>query len=378
MNRTDRFPVRLARVAGLAGARAVLLAMAATAPAGAAAPGHPLKVVASLPNLGSIAADIAGDRIQLNVIASGTQDAHFVDPKPSYMVKMRAADLLIVNGLDLEIGWIPPLTQGARNARVLVGGPGYVDASAGVGVVEIPSTLSRAEGDVHPYGNPHYLTDPANAEIVAGTIAAAFAKADPAGAATYEENRRAFVDRLHEALFGHELVGLVGGAKLAREAAAGTLNAYLDGTSVGGTPLRTRLGGWMGTLLPARGKPIVTYHRDWSYFVARFGLVVVDNVEPKPGIQPSARHLDELITRLQHGDAHVIVTRPYVEHRSTDLLAEKTGVSVLVLPLEVGGDPQATDYFKLYDLITSRLAAALADATPAPAAAPGAAGAAGR
>jgi len=366
MNRTTLLPVRSARVAMLAAALVTTLTTLAGAPAGAAAPGRAVKVVASLPNLGAIAAAVGGDRIDLTVIASGVQDAHFVDPKPSYMVKMRAADLLIVSGLDLEIGWIPPLTQGARNTRVLLGGPGYVDASAGVGVVEIPTTLSRAEGDVHPYGNPHYLADPLNAETVAATITAALAKADPAGAAAYEENRRAFLARLHEALFGRELIGLVGGAKLAREAAAGTLDAFLDGTSVGGAPLRTRLGGWMGALLPARGRPIVTYHRDWSYFAARFGIAVVDYVEPKPGIPPSARHLDELATRLEHGDARVIVTRPYVEHRSTGMLAQKTGAVVLSLPLEVGGDPLAGDYFKLFDLITSRLAAALAGAGPAP------------
>jgi ABC-type Zn uptake system ZnuABC Zn-binding protein ZnuA len=357
MNRAGLFLVRFALVIPIVTA-------IAGAPAGAAAPGRAVKVVASLPNLGAIATAVGGDRIDLTVIALGVQDAHFVDPKPSFMVKVRAADLLIVNGLDLEIGWIPPLTQGARNPRVLAGGPGYVDASAGIGVVEIPASLSRAEGDVHPYGNPHYLADPLNADAVAATIAAALAKADPGGAAAYEENRRAFVARLHEAMFGRELVGLVGGAKLAREAAAGTLDAFLDGTSIGGAPLRTRVGGWMGALLPARGRPIVTYHRDWSYFAARFGLAVVDYVEPKPGIPPSARHLEELVARLERGDVRVIVTRPYVEHRSTDMLAEKTGAVVLSLPLEVGGDPLAGDYFRLFDLITARLAAALAGAGP--------------
>jgi zinc/manganese transport system substrate-binding protein len=336
-----------------------LTALAPAAPA-AAAGAKTVKVVASLPNLGAIASAVGGDRIELTVIASGTQDAHFVDPKPSYMVKLRAADLLLVNGLDLEIGWIPPLTQGARNNRILAGAPGYVDASTGIAVVEVPSSLSRSEGDVHPYGNPHYLTDPLNAETVAGTIAAALAKADPAGAAAYEENRKAFVARLHEALFGKDLVGLVGGAKLAREAAAGTLDTFLDGTNVGGAPLATRLGGWLGALRPAHGRPIITYHKDWSYFASRFGVSVVDYVEPKPGIQPSARHLEELVTRLEHGDAKVIVTRPFVEHRSTDMLQEKTGAVILNLPLEVGGDPQAGDFFALFDLITSRLAAALA------------------
>jgi ABC-type Zn uptake system ZnuABC Zn-binding protein ZnuA len=319
-----------------------------------------LKVVASLPNLGSIAAAVGGDRIDLTVIASGVQDAHFVDPKPSFMVRMRSADLLIVNGLDLEIGWIPPLTQGARNAKVLAGGPGYIDGSTGIRVVEIPSSLSRAEGDVHPYGNPHYLTDPLNAETVAGTIAEAFAKADPAGAETYVRNRKAFVDRLYEAMFGKTLVDLVGGGKLAREAGAGTIDAFLDATSVGGAPLRAKVGGWMGAMAAVKGRPIVCYHKDYSYFAARFGVPIAEYVEPKPGITPSAKHLEDLVDRLKKGDVRVIVTRPYVEHRSTDLLAERTGVAILTLPLEVGGDPAATDYFKLFDLVTSRLAGALA------------------
>src|SRR6266704_91878 len=173
-----------------------------------------VRVVVTLPNLGSIASEIGGDRIDLTSIAVGTQDAHFVDPKPSYMVKLRGADLLLVNGLDLEIGWVPPLTQGARNPKILLGAPGYIDCSTNVRVVEIPSSLSRAEGDVHPYGNPHYLTDPLNAEAVAGTIAEALKLADPASAQAYEDGRKAFVRKLHEALFGKDLVDLVGGAKL--------------------------------------------------------------------------------------------------------------------------------------------------------------------
>jgi len=319
---------------------------------------HKVQVVATLPNLGSIAAAIGGARIDVTVIASGTQDAHFVDPKPSFIVRLKSADLLIVNGLDLEIGWVPPLVQGARNGRILAGGPGYVDASTGVPVVEIPTSLSRSEGDVHPYGNPHYLADPLNAATVATTIAEALKRADPAGAAAYDEGRKAFVKRLYEAMFGRELVDLAGGAKLAREATAGSLDAFLDGTQVAGAPLRSRLGGWLGAMQSVKGRPIVTYHKDLSYFAARFGLKVVDYVEPKPGIQPSAKHLEELTERLKAGEATVILTRPYVEHRSTDLLAERTGVKVVTLPLEVGGVPEATDYFALFDQVTARIAGA--------------------
>jgi ABC-type Zn uptake system ZnuABC Zn-binding protein ZnuA len=318
-----------------------------------------LNVVSTLPNFGSIASAIAGDRIDLTVIASGTQDAHFVDPKPSYIVKLRKADLLLVNGLDLEIGWVPPLIQGARTARLMPGGAGYVDCSTGVRVVEIPLNLSRTEGDVHPYGNPHYLTDPLNAEIVSGTIAEALKKADPAGAQAYEDGRKAFVRRLHEALFGKDLVDLAGGAKLSREAMAGTLDAFLDGTSVGGSTLRSHLGGWLGKMQAVKGKPVVTYHKDYSYFAERFGIRVVEFVEPKPGISPSAKHLEELLTRLKQGDVTSILTRPYVEHRSTDYLAERTSVKVLTLPIEVGGAAEATDYFKLFDYTTDQMVRAL-------------------
>jgi ABC-type Zn uptake system ZnuABC Zn-binding protein ZnuA len=333
-------------------------------PPSAFAGGGKVRVVATLPNLGSIASAIAGDRIDLTTIAVGTQDAHFVDPKPSYMVKLRNADLLLVNGLDLEIGWVPPLTQGARNPKILQGAAGYVDCSAGVRVMEIPSSLSRAEGDVHPYGNPHYLTDPLNAEVVAGTIAGALGRVDPAGAEAYEAGRKAFVKRLHESLFGKELVDLAGGAKLSREAAAGTLDAFLDGTSLGGAPLRGRLGGWLGKMRAVKGTPVITYHKDYSYFAARFGIRVEEYVEPKPGIQPSAKHLEDLVQVLSRGDIHLILTRPYVEHRSTDTLADKTGVKVITLPLEVGGAPEATDYFALFDFATNQIVRALAAGPP--------------
>lgn len=324
--------------------------------------GSRVEVIASLPSLASIAWFVGGDRVTVTSIATGAQDAHFIDPKPSYMTKMRKANLLLINGLELEIGWIPPLTDGARNPKIQRGAPGYVDCSTGIPVVEVPASLSRAEGDVHPYGNPHYLTDPLNAEIVAGTIAAALTKADPAGADAYEAGRQAFVKKLHESLFGKDLVEAVGGAKLSREAAAGRLDALLDGTSMGGKPLRAKLGGWLGRMQAVRGQPIVTYHKDYSYLAYRYGLRVIEYVEPKPGIPPSSRHLEELVTRLKSGEARVIITRPFLEHRSTDYLAQKAGVTVITLPLEVGGAPGATDLFKLNDLIVDRLVRALTSA----------------
>jgi zinc/manganese transport system substrate-binding protein len=316
-----------------------------------------LRVVATLPNLGSIAQEIGGDRVEVTTIATGSQDAHFVDPKPSFIVKLRSADLLLVNGLDLEIGWVPPLTQGARNAKILPGGPGYIDCSSRIGVIEVPTgVVSRAQGDVHPFGNPHYMTDPLNAEIVATEIADAFKTASPGDADQFEKRRADFVKRLHAAVFGKELVDLVGGAKLARLAMTGEMEPFLKSSVVDGKPLAARLGGWIGKLQPYAGIKVVTYHKDYSYFARRFGLDVVEFVEPKPGIPPSLKHIEELTQRLGRGDVKLLITRPYVEHRSTDQLAERTKIPVLTVPLEVGGAPEATDYFKLFDYVTSQIA----------------------
>ena len=315
-----------------------------------------LRVVATLPNLGSLASEIGGERVQVTTIASGLQDAHFVDPKPSFIVALRSADLLLVNGLDLEIGWVPPLTQGARNARILPGYDGYIDCSSRIGVLEVPrGTVTRAEGDVHPYGNPHYLADPLNAEVVAGQIADALKLKAPADADYFEQRRADLVKRLQVAIFGKELVDQVGGGKLARLARSGELDTFLDSTLVDGKPLTSRLGGWLGRMHPLVGTKIVSYHKDYSYFAPRFGLDVVEFVEPKPGIPPSAKHLVELTERLSKGDVKLLITRPYVEHRSTDLLSEKTKIPVVTLPLEVGGAPEATDFFKLFDFLTSQI-----------------------
>jgi zinc/manganese transport system substrate-binding protein len=319
----------------------------------------PIQVAATLPNLAAIAREVGGDQVNVTAIATGQQDPHFVDPKPSFIVLLRKADFLVVNGLDLEVGWVPPLTQGSRNRRVQPGEPGYIDASRDIAVVEIPSSVSRAQGDVHPFGNPHYLADPLNAELVAGQLAAAFASARPDAAARFESRRADFVKRLHAAVFGPELVDEVGGAKLARLARSGELDSFLASPGSGGRPLSALLGGWLGRMLPVRGAKVITYHRDYSYFVQRFGLDVVEYVEPKPGIPPSAKHIQELSDRLAQGDIRLIITRPYVEGRSTDLLSERAHVPVLVLPLEVGGAPEATGYFELFDDVTSRIVSAL-------------------
>lgn len=314
-----------------------------------------VRVVATVPNLASICRAVGGDRVEVSTICAWNQDAHAVDPRPSYVVKLRDADLLLVTGLDLEMGWVPPLTERSRNARVLRGGPGYVDCSQGIDVLEVPAgPVTRAEGDVHPFGNPHYLTDPGNARVVAGTIAGVLARASPAGAGAFEAGRKAFERLLDEAMFGAALVDGVGGAQLWRLHAEGRLDAFLQeqGPELG----KARGEGWAGRMRGRRGLPIVTYHKDLSYFVRRFGLEVAGHVEVKPGIPPSARHLVELTETIRRREAPLLVTRPYAERRSTDLLAARTGIAVLVLPLDCGEPGGAQDYLGWMDATVAALA----------------------
>ena len=315
----------------------------------------PLKVVATLTDLGSIAAAVGGDKVQVTTIASGVQDPHYVDPKPSYVVKLRDADLFLVNGLDLEIGWVPPLLDGARNGRIRVGAPGYVDCSQNIQALEVPvGTVTRAEGDVHAYGNPHYTTDPLNGILIAETITDAFRRARPADAAYFEARKKAFIKRIDEALFGKDLVELVGGRKLERVARAGELDSFLRDAQ-GGTSLESRLGGWLAQMKPLRGAKVVFYHKSYSYFVRRFGLVVDGYVELRPGIQPGPAHLAELVTQMRADKVKLVLTHPFYDKKIAALVADKAGAKLVTLPLDVGGVPGSTDYFKLFDVVIASL-----------------------
>jgi zinc/manganese transport system substrate-binding protein len=320
----------------------------------------PLNVVASLSDFGAIAQAVGGDQVHVTTIASGVQDPHFVDPKPSYVVKLRDADLLLVNGLELEIGWVPPLLDSARNGKIKVGGPGYVDCSKGISVIEVPTgQVTRAEGDVHPFGNPHYMTDPLNGKIVAETIAAAFKQARPAQAAYFEARKKAFQASIDNAMFGKDLVELVGGKKLDRLARSGELDSFLAHEASPGTNLAARLGGWLGKMRPLQGAKIVFYHKSYSYFSQRFGLVVDGYVELKPGIQPGPTHLAELVAGMRRESVKLVATHPFYDEKIAQLVAEKGGARLVVLPLNVGGVKGADDYLRLFDVVTEALTRAV-------------------
>jgi zinc/manganese transport system substrate-binding protein len=318
----------------------------------------PLDVVATLTDFGTIAAAVGGEKVRVTTIASGVQDPHFVDPKPSYVVKLRDADLLLVNGLDLEIGWLPPLLDSARNGRIRVGGTGYVDCSKNVPLLEVPTgTMTRAEGDVHAFGNPHYTTDPLNGKLIADTIAAALSRARPADSAYFEARKKAFQGRLDDAMFGKELVELAGGKKLERLARAGELEAFLASGST--SDLSAKLGGWAARMAPLRGTKAVFYHKSYSYFIARFGLRVSDFVELKPGIQPGPGHLAELVSTMRRDNVKLLATHPFYDEKIGKLVADKAGARLVVLPLNVAGIKGADDYLKMFDGVVDTLTRAL-------------------
>ena len=316
----------------------------------------PINVVATLSDLGKIAEAVGGDRVRVTTIASGVQDPHFVDPKPSYVLKLRDAELFLVNGLELEIGWVPPLLEGARNGRVKPGSPGYVDCSRNIPVLEVPSgQVTRAEGDVHPYGNPHYTTDPLNDKIVADTIADAFSQLRPADAEFFAARKKAFQASIDKALFGSELVDLVGGKKLDRLARSGELDAFLQSESSGGAKLASKLGGWLAQMAPLKGAKIVFFHKSYSYFNQRFGLNVADYVELKPGIQPGPSHLADVVSTIRRENIKVVATHPFYDEKVAKLVAEKGGAQLVPLPLDVGGVKGADDILSFFNVVTSTL-----------------------
>ncbi len=315
-----------------------------------------VNVVASLTDLGKIAEAVGGDKVRVTTIASGVQDPHFVDPKPSYMVKLRDADLFLVNGLELEIGWVPPLLEGARNARIKVGSSGYVDCSKNIPVIEVPSgQVTRAEGDVHPFGNPHYTTDPLNAKIVAETIRLALARVRPADAEYFAARAKAFQARIDQAMFGPELVELVGGKKLDRLARSGELDAFLKTERSGADDLTAKLGGWLGKMAPLRGAKVVFFHKSYSYFNQRFGLNVVDYVEQKPGIQPGPSHLADVVGTIAREKVELVATHAFYDDKVARLVADKGGAPLVVLPLNVGGAKGTGDVFSFFDVVTTTL-----------------------
>ena len=305
-------------------------------------------VVCTLPWLGSLTAIVAPDA-DITVLARGNEDPHYLSPTPALMARVGKADVYVESGLQLEL-WSERLLDGAGNPKIRPGQSGYVLASKGVSPLQIPTQLTRAQGDLHPSGNPHIWLDPLNAIIAADNIAAGLSRVDPENAAAYKERSAAFNADIYSRMFGDDLVGFMGGELLERLARSGKLREFLDSKGLTG-----RLGGWMKAGEALNGKSVVFYHQSWIYFVDRFGLVVVGHIEDRPGIAPSAAHRQELEAAMMTSGAGVIGVTSYYDNRLANVLGDKTGARVVSLPGDVGGTAAATDYFALIDTLIASL-----------------------
>ena len=287
--------------------RFVLITLAALAlgtPAGAQ-----LKIVTSTTDLADIAEQVGGNKVRVTHVSEGYQDPHFAEAKPSFVLQLRNADVFAYVGLDLEIGWMPLLTQGARNPKVSPGGSGNLDVSQAIQVLDrARGPVDRSQGDVHALGNPHYWLDPENGRRIAELFRKKFAELDPANAAVYAANKTAFETRLNAA-----------------EKA------------------------WQSSLAVIKGKPVVTYHTSWKYLAGYTGMNIVGFMEPKPGVPPSPSHLAGLILQMKRTGAKVIIMEPFYNRKDADFVASKTGAKVLLVPPSVGGlrDSKIDDYVQL-------------------------------
>ena len=286
-------------------AMALLVAVRAPLPLSAAGK---INVVTATMDLASLATEVGGDRVNVLSIAKGYQDPHFVEAKPSFLLNLRKADLLVVVGLELEIGWLPPLITQSGNPKIQAGASGYFDASRFAEILEIPAHVSRAMGDVHAQGNPHYWLDPENGLRVAGGLAKRFAEFNPGDAAYFQQRLADFKARL--------------------------------------TASQKR---WDDLMKPYRGRKVITYHQSWPNFMKRFGLQVAEYVEPRPGIPPSPAHVVELISLMKRQGVKLILVEPYFDLKTPQSLARETGGQVVVLMPSVGGNNDTGDYIKLFD-----------------------------
>lgn len=319
----------------------VLLLAAFVSPAAA----ETLNIVATTSDIGCVARAIAGEHGDVYVICDGDRDAHYLQARPSYIMRARNADLWIRAGMEMEIGWEPVVLDGARNTSIRVGNPGHLDVSENVLKLEVPTQrVTRAMGDVHPSGNPHYWTDPFNMRIVAESIAERLIRMDSANAQAYQDNLKAYKDKIDRRMFGDALVDRFDAETLWANTLQNRLEQFLEERDA-----LEELGGWVEAMRPLRGRQLVTYHKNWSYFANRFGLELAIELEPKPGIPPSPAHLSRVIDLMNAQDINTILMAPIYPRRAADQVADRTDATVLIRAHSVGGTEAASDWLSLID-----------------------------
>jgi zinc/manganese transport system substrate-binding protein len=313
-----------------------------------------VQVVTTLPYLADITRQVGGDLVDVQALAQPGQDPHFVQATPALSVKVADAELYFETGMQLEL-WSERVIDGARNARIRVGAPGHVYTNAGITPRDVPVDQSRASGDVHPGGNPHYWLDPVNLKAVARTIEAALSRVRPAQATTFQQNREAFEGRLDEAFYGPELLQIIGAAALDRLQRTGRLRSFIHERQFQGKPLEEKAGGWLRRAIALGDLPLVTYHSEWVYFAASFGLRIVGTLEAKPGIPPTPGHLEELQRTAQATNAKIVECSAYYPMSRAEAFAEQIGGVAVLLPTQPGELEGATDVIAMFDQIFTRL-----------------------
>ncbi|MCF6156296.1 MAG: zinc ABC transporter substrate-binding protein [Candidatus Brocadia sp.] len=277
-----------------------------------------LNIVATTSDLSALVSEIGKEKVNITTISKPTEDPHFVDAKPGFIVKLNKADMLIEGGLQLEMGWLPPLVLSARNQKILPGNSGYIVASSGVHILEVPTALTRAAGDIHPFGNPHIMLDPLNGKIVATHVCDRLCQIDAENCNYYKDNLNNFIKKLDQ-----------------------------------------KLPEWQKMMDPFQGTKIVTYHKTFPYFAKRFNLNVIGELEPKPGIPPSPSHLNTLIPMMKDEGVKLILIEQFRERKIPEFVSERTGAKVVVLPIMVGGQKEIQDYLDLFDYTINQIVTAL-------------------
>lgn len=283
-----------------------------------------LRVVTTTADLGYVVRTIGGDRVHVDTVCQGTQDPHFVQARPSYMVMLSRADLVVAVGLELEVGWLPSLVQGARNPAINPGRPGYLEAATAIRPIDVPQGgVDRSRGDIHPFGNPHFWLDPANMKLAAHAIAERMAQLDASNAALFRANDRALEQRIDRAMVR-----------------------------------------WTQQMAPFRGAKVASYHATFNYFFHRFGLTAIGYLEDRPGIPPSPAHLVTLIRQIREQHVPVIFHETYYNRSTSDMVAGRSGARVLLLPTGVGGVPGIGTYEQLIDYLVAHFVAGMGQAHP--------------
>jgi zinc/manganese transport system substrate-binding protein len=324
---------------------------------GSPASAKKLDVVVTNSAYHSIAEKIGGDKIVVSHIVEGNQDPHIVRPKPSLAVRLAKADLFVATGMDLEM-WAPSLVNMSNNPHIRSGQKGYVSASAGLKIIETPITISRAEGDVHIYGNPHIHTSPLNGKVIAENICVGLKKNAPQHAAYFDNNLKSFKDEVDRRTFGPELVRMLGGKVLTNLAMRGKLIPFLKKKNYKGKPLIDSLGGWMKLALPLQGRKVVSYHKNWGYFSQVFGLEVVEYMEPKPGIPPTPGHVAAVIRKMKEAKVKVMLVANYFDVGKVRKVADKVGAIPVIVALAPGGQKEVKTFLDQFDLWIKELNAA--------------------